>query len=401
MDFEYTKEEEAFRQEVRDWYRENLPEGWIEGDRDLPEDREEREEFLLDWQRKLYDARLTAIHWPEEYGGRDASLKKQLIHRQEKARFDPPEEIAIVGIQLVGPAIEDGGTEEQKERFLKNILKGEELWCQGYSEPNSGSDVANLQCRAYDEGDHFRIDGKKIWTTNAHRADWCFLLTRTDTEGPKYHGITVLLVDMSQDEVIAEPIRQANNEASFNEVYFDDAVAKKEHVVGEVDDGWRVAMTQLAFERLALSQALTLEQRLKELVEFCHNTNRDGKPLSEHPHVRQELAELHTRFQAAKLTFFRNGSTQIHTGEAGSEVSFGKLYDNEVNKDFQRFRLKLLGPEGALRGDDQKAGDWQAGFLSDFGRRIGGGTQDVQRNIIGERVLDLPKGLQNMDVGSD
>jgi alkylation response protein AidB-like acyl-CoA dehydrogenase len=160
-------------------------------------------------------------------------------------------------------------------------------------------------------------------------------------------------------------------------------------------------MTQLAFERLALSQALTLEQRLEELVEFCQNTTRDGKPLSEHPHVRQELAELHTRIQAAKLTFFRNVSKQIHKGEAGPEVSFGKLYDNEVNKDFQRFRLKLLGPEGALRGDDQMAGDWQEGFLSDFGRRIGGGTQDVQRNIIGERVLDLPKGLQNMDVGSD
>ncbi len=395
MDFEYTAEEKAFRQELRDWYRENLPDGWLEGERDVPAEDPAREEFLLDWQRKLYDARLAAIHWPEEYGGRDASLKKQLIYRQEKARFDPPADIATVGVQLVGPAIEAAGTEAQKERFLRNILKGEELWCQGYSEPGSGSDLASLQCRAYDEGDHFRINGQKIWTTNAHRADWCFLLTRTDESGPKYHGITVLLVDMSQEAVTAEPIRQATNEASFNQVYFDDAVAAKDHVVGDVDDGWNVAMTQLAFERIALSQSLTLEQRLDEVIEFCRTTTRNGTPLTEDPHVRKKIAELHTRIQAAKVTFFRNVSRQISDGEAGPEVSFGKLYDSQISKDLQRFRLKLLGPEGSLWGDDPSDGEWQTNFLSDFGTRIGGGTSDIQRNIIGERVLGLPKGIQN------
>ncbi len=399
MDFEYTDEDQAFRTEIRTWYRENLPDGWFEGDRSLPVDSEaERQEWRKEWQEKLAADRMTAMHWPEEYGGRGLDLKKQLIHRQEKARIQPPPEISTVGIDLVGPAILASGTDAQKDRFLDPILTGDELWCQGYSEPESGSDLASLQCRAYDEGDHWRINGQKIWTSNARQADFCYLLTRTDTSGPKYHGITALLVDMDQDAITVEPIRQPTDEATFNETFFDDAVAPKDRVLGEVNEGWSVAMNQLGHERVALSQSLQLEQTLKELVEFCETTTRDGRRLSEDPLVRQEIADLQTRVRAAKLTSYRNISIQIKEGGVGPEASFGKLFDNEVAKDLQRFAVNLLGPEGALWGDDASDGEWQSNMLGVFTRRIGGGTQDVQRNIIGDRVLGLPKSLHNMEV---
>ena len=393
MNFEYTQEQEEFRQELRTWYRENLPDGWIEGDRNLPDDEEEREEFLSDYQRRLYEDNWAAIHWPEEYGGRDASMIEQLIYVQEKARADPPDEINEMGVELVGPALLEYGTEEQKDRFLEPMLTGEERWCIGYSEPNTGSDLASLQCEAVDEGDHFRINGQKIWTTNAHKADWCYLFTRTDDSGPKHHGITALIVDMHQDGVSTERIRQITEEADFNQVYFDDATAPKENVLNEVDQGWPVAMKQLTSERIALSQAFDLEYRMEELIELCKTKTRDGKTLAEHPHIRQKLANLDTRVEAAKLTYLRNVSRQMNGEDIGAESSFGKLYDSQLAAELERFRMELFGPESSLWGDDVSDDPGQK-LLTTFSYRIGGGTSDIQRNIIGERVLGLPKGDQ-------
>lgn len=394
MDFDYTPEQEAFRQEVKSWYEENLPEGWLEGDRNIPDDPDEREEFLRDWQRKLYEGGWAGIHWPEEYGGRGATLMEQVIYNEVTSRMDPPPTINSLGIGFVGPTIVAAGTEEQKERFLSNILNGEEIWCQGYSEPGSGSDLASLQCEAVDEGDHFRINGQKIWTSSAHLADWCFLLTRTDDSESKHHGITALLVDMSQDAISTDRIHQATDSRSFNQVYFDDAIAKKEHVVGEVDDGWRVAMQLSAFERVALTQAYSLERRLEEVIDYCKSENRDGEPLSEKPWVRQKIAELDTRIQAGKLTYLRNVSKQMKSGAPGPEGSMDKVYTGEISQDLERFRSKLLGPEGTLWGDDSQNGAWVERFVGSYGSLIAGGTPDIQRNIIGERVLGLPKDIK-------
>jgi alkylation response protein AidB-like acyl-CoA dehydrogenase len=393
MELEFTPEQEEFREELRTWYEENLPDGWLEGERDIPDDPDEREAFLREWQRKLAEGGWAGVHWPEEYGGRGATVVEQLIFNEESARIDPPPAINTIGIDYVGPTLIAAGTEEQKERFVPNILDGEEVWCQGYSEPETGSDLASLQTKAIDEGDHYRIDGQKIWTSNAHYADWCFLLARTDDSGPKHHGITAFLVDMDQDAISYERIEQIREGSTFNQVYFDDAVAEKDMIVGDVDDGWRVAMQLSAFERSALTQAFTLEQNFDELLEYCKSETRGGQPLSEDPVVRQELAEMDARIQSGKLTYYRNVSKQMETGEPGPEGSMGKVYTGEIRRDLERLRTRLMGPEGALWGDDSHGGEWQSDYLGTFGALIAGGTSDIQRNIIAERVLGLPKDL--------
>ena len=232
MDFEYTEDQERFRQELREWLRENLPDGWAAGERPETNGPEENVEFLLDWQRTLYEGGWAGLHWPEEYGGADASLLEQVIYNQETARVDAPARINAIGIDFVGPTLMEVGTDEQKERFLPKILSGEELWCQGYSEPDAGSDLASLSLSAERSGDEFLLNGQKVWTSYAHVADWCFLLTRTDDSGPKHHGITVFLVDMDQEGIRTEPIHQITDEKDFNEMFFDDAVAR------EIRSGW-------------------------------------------------------------------------------------------------------------------------------------------------------------------
>lgn len=226
------------------------------------------------------------------------------------------------------------GTDEQKERFLPKIISGEELWCQGYSEPDAGSDLASLSLSAERNGDEFLLNGQKVWTSYAHVADWCFLLTRTDDSGPKHHGITVFLVDMDQEGIRTEPIHQITDETDFNEVFFDDAVAREEHIVGEIDEGWEVAMTLSAFEH-SMSDVFSIEQRWRSLVEFCEEHERDGKPLAEHTHVRRELAQLHTRIQAGKLTHYRNVSKQMETGVPGPEGSMDKVFNNQTERSWR------------------------------------------------------------------
>ena len=390
MDFEYTEDQERFRQELREWLRENLPDGWQAGERPGTDDPEENVEFLLDWQRTLSEGGWAGLHWPEEYGGADASLLEQVIYNQETARVDAPARINAVGIDFVGPTLMELGTEAQKERFLPKILSGEELWCQGYSEPDAGSDLASLSLSAERNGDEFLLNGQKVWTSYAHVADWCFLLTRTDDSGPKHHGITVFLVDMDQDGIETKPIHQITDETDFNEVFFDDAVAREEHIVGEIDEGWEVAMTLSAFEH-SMSDVFSIEQRWRSLVEFCREHERDGTPLAEHTHVRRELARLHTRIQAGKLTHYRNVSKQMETGVPGPEGSMDKVFNNQTEKKLENFARRLLGANNALWTDGPDGGQWVTDLLMPYGKMIAGGTKDVQRNIIAERVLGLPK----------
>ncbi len=390
MDFEYTDEHEAFRMELREWLEENLPDGWLEGDRDIPADIDEREQFLRDWQHKLYEDNWAGIHWPEEYGGRGASLIEQTIYREEMARVDPPPTINAIGISFVGPTLVAAGTEAQKERFVPNILNAEEIWCQGYSEPEAGSDIAGLTTRAEKEGDQWVINGQKIWTTNAHFADYCFLVTRTDFSGTKHEGITALLVDMDQEGVTTEPIHQASDSHGFNQMYFDDAVADEDMVVGEVGKGWEVVMTLSAFEHSTTS-IYSLEQTYKDILEYCRTETRNGKPLIEDPQIRQQLADLDARILAGKATHLRNVSKRSATGTPGPEGSMDIVVSDDLRVDLWDFAMNVLGPEAALWEDGPDDGDWGTSYVGAYGTWIAAGTGDIQRNIIGERVLGLPK----------
>ncbi len=395
MDFDFTEEQQAFRHEFRSWLEDNLPEGWLEGERRRLEDPDRRETFLREWQRKLSEGGWAGIHWPEEYGGRGAGLLEQVIYNQEKARVDAPPALNTIGLGMVGPTLMKVGTEAQKDRFLPPMLTGEEIWCQGYSEPEAGSDLASLGTRAEDDGEDYVINGQKIWTSFAHLADWCFLLARTEDTEEKRAGLTTMLVDMDQEAISVEPIHSINDTRTFNQVYFDDAVAKKEHRVGEEGKGWQIAITLLAFERMALSNVFSLERRWRELRDFCREQTRGGRPLSEDPRVRQRLAEFDTRIQALKLTYYRNISKQVQTGDPGPEGSMDKVGTTELMLEMENFAVGLLGPRSSLWGGDHPVfGRWQYDYLSSFGQVIAGGTADIQRNIIGERVLGLPRDVR-------
>lgn len=393
MQLEYTENEEAFRRELRDWLARNLPDGWTDGNREVLRDPDRRVEFLREWQRKLFEGSWAGIHWPEEYGGRGASLIEQMIYDQETARMETPPVLNSLGIDLVGPTLMEVGTEYQKERFLPKILSGEEIWCQGYSEPNAGSDLASLQTEAVEENGRFVINGQKIWTSYAHVADWCFTLTRTDDSGDKHHGITALIVDMDQEGVTTEPIDQINGKREFNQVYFDDAVADREHLVGEKDEGWDAAMVLSAYEHTT-SYTFKLEQRFEKLVEHCRTNSRNGDLLIEDPVIRRRLAKLYAKVEAAKLTHLRNVSSHIATGTPGPEGSMDRVYSTELKQELEDFATNVLGPNSALWEDSVDDGKWITEYLYSFSRTIAGGTSDIQRNIIGERVLDLPRGFR-------
>lgn len=394
MDFSYTDSQESFRDELRVWLEENVPDGWLNGEPELPADDDERTAFLTDWQRTLADGNWAGVHWPEEYGGRGASLLEQTIYREEMARINAPPQINLIGINLVGPTLIEAGTEEQKQRFVSNILRAEEIWCQGYSEPEAGSDVASLTTRAERNGDEWVINGQKIWTSYAHIADWCLLVTRTDSSGEKHEGLTVLLVDMDQDGVTTEPIHQANDDRSFNQVYFDDAVTTADMVLGEVDEGWDVVMTLSAYEH-GMTSIYSIEQRYLDLLEYCRTETRGGTPLIEKPRIRQQLADFDARIQAAKVSHYRNVSKQMETGKPGPEGSMDLVVSDELRIDLLNFAVDVQGPAATLWENGDADFDETTGYIRSYGSWIAAGTGDIQRNIIGERVLGLPKDIKS------
>jgi alkylation response protein AidB-like acyl-CoA dehydrogenase len=389
MDFEYKPEHEEFRRELREWLERNLPDGWIEDGQEIP-DGKERIQFLQDWQRQLYDGNWAGVHWPEAYGGRGVSDIEQMIYREEMARARTPPQLNFVGIELVGPTLIEEGSEAQKDRFLSNILSGEEIWCQGYSEPDAGSDIASLTTRARKEDNEWIINGQKIWTSFAHLADWCFLVARTDMSGSKHEGITTLLVDMSQDAITTEPIHQASDRKDFNQVYFDDAVAAEKNVVGEVHNGWDVVMTLSAFEH-GMTKIFSIEQDYYDILEYCRSETRNGETLLADPTVRRQLADIDARIQAAKLSHYRNVSKHKNTGVPGPEGSMELVIADEIRNDLTNFAMNVRGPATSLWEDSPDDGQCVEDYLESYGLWIAAGTGDIQRNIIGERVLGLPK----------
>ena len=379
-------DDEAFRAEARGWLTDKLGgEFAIVRGRGGPGDEHALFEERAAWERALGAASWIGIGWPREYGGRGLSLSQQVIFFEEYARAQGPGRVGIVGEGLLGPTIVHFGTDEQKRRFLPGILAGTEIWCQGYSEPDAGSDLANVQTVASRDGDEWVITGQKVWTSLAHWADWCFVLCRTDRDAAKHRGISYLLVPMRQAGIEIRPIVQLTGTSEFNEVFFDDARTEAENVVGGVNEGWKVAMGTLAFERGAstLGQQLDFENELHAIIEVARKAGRTGDPV-----LRQRIAAAWIGLRTMRFNALRSLASLEH-GEMTALTSVHKLYWATVHRAMGELAVDVLGAEGAIAENGLTA--FQRLFLYSRADTIYGGSNEIQRNVIGERALGLPK----------
>jgi alkylation response protein AidB-like acyl-CoA dehydrogenase len=396
LDFTLTPDQEAFRQRVRTWLEANIPDDWTKfGLSEVP--RPEAYAFLRKWQATLYDAGFIGITWPTEYGGQGLTFVEEMILHQEMALQKSPPMLNVLGVGMAGPTIIAYGTEEQKKRYPAKILSCEEIWCQGYSEPNAGSDLASLQTRAVKDGEHWVINGQKVWTSLAHIADWMMLLARTDPDAPKHKGITYFLLDMKTPGVTVKPLKQLTGDAEFNEVFFDNVRVHESRVLGGVNNGWAVGLTTLMYERLALGFGLQVRLRISvdQLVDMARRMEKNGRSVTQDPVMRQKLAQLWIDTESLKYTGAR-AVTRLLKGELpGPEASAGKMMWVETHQRLQELAMEIQGPYSQLARGAAAAvdgGGWQYGFLRSRANSIEGGTTEIQKNIIGERVLGLPKG---------
>jgi alkylation response protein AidB-like acyl-CoA dehydrogenase len=391
MNFDFTPEQEAFRKEVRAWLEANLPDD-LRG-RAFAASRADREgvDRLRAWQRRMHEAGYVGLDWPREFGGRGATLVEQVILFQEMARAECPQFVNRGGLSMLGPTLMKYGTPAQQRRFLPRILTAEDLWCQGFSEPNAGSDLANLQTRAVRQGDHYVVNGQKVWTSMAHVADWCFLLARTDPDAPKHKGISFLLVDMQSPGITVRPLRQMTGEAEFNEVFFDQVRVPVENLVGRENEGWAVAITTLAWERdlLTFIRQISLRNALQRLVRLVRERGRGADPI-----VRQKVAALWIGEQALQLNAYRSLTRILRGGEPGPEGSTSKLFWSQLDQDLAQVAAEVLGPYAQVKAGSAWApdeGQWEFYALLAQASGIRAGTSEILRNILGERVLGLPK----------
>ena len=384
---------EAFRSELRSWLADNIPDELrLEHAAQLPE--AERIEQLRAWQATLAAARWVGITWPNEYGGRGASIPQQIAYTEEMARAEAPQVVGSLGIGIAGPPLIAYGTEEQKQRFARRILTAEDLWCFGFSEPGAGSDLASLRTLALLDGDHFVVNGQKVWTTLAQHADWCMLLCRTDPQAKRRAGISCLLVDMKSPGITVRPLRQISGHAEFNEVFFENVRVPRELVVGEIDRGWEISLTTLNHERGANIPYQRLRQMLEGLLVLSRRRSLDG-PLAADPLVRQELAQLAIDIEVLRASTYRNVFDIMRTGQPGPGGSMLKLFWSELEQRLMQVAVSLAGPYGALDEHAPQAfdeGRWQYGVLWSRAASIYAGTSEVQRNIMAQRVLGLPRG---------
>jgi alkylation response protein AidB-like acyl-CoA dehydrogenase len=385
MDFKLTPEEEAFRAEVRAFLDENLP---PESERDGS--------FLLRWTRKVRERGWVGFSWPKEVGGGGGSLMQQVILKEEMARRKaPPLGSCFMGLAWVGPAIVEYGTEEQKRRFIPDILDSKYQWCTGYSEPGAGSDLAALQCRAVREGDEYVVTGQKIWTSIAMWSKWMILLVRTSTDPEDRHkGITCLLLPMDLPGITVRPIRNMAGGAMFAEVFFDGVRVPVENRLGEEGEGWRVTISALAHERSGISEVEGLRRQLDALVDLARRCRRGGRPAGEDRGIRRRLARADARIEAMRLNGLRFLTRQLRGEKLGSETSINKLHRANLELELGELALEIQGSAGPLAVGSPEAPDggrWQRYALSWAEVVIGGGTPNIQRNIIAERILGLPK----------
>ena len=397
MDLTLTPAEEKFRDECRAWLDVHVPQQWHDSAFRESLTPAGEIDFLKSWQQTLYNGGWVGLTWPREYGGRGATLMQQVIFNQEMARAKAPPLINVLGIIIAGPTIMVHGTEEQKRRYLPKILNAEEIWCQGFSEPNSGSDLASLATRASLDGDEFVVNGQKIWNSYAHISQQCLLLVRTDPSVPKHKGISALIVDMQSPGVTVKPLRQITGDAEFNEIFFDNVRVPRADLVGEIDDGWNVAITILMFERLNTASLLEIQTKiaLDELIDTARRTLRNGRPATEDPLIRQKLAQIYTDVEILRLSTYRSVARFQRGQRPGPEGSIDKLFWSETAQRLFEVAMEVLGTQGQLVKGSKWAvdsGHWSYQFLRSRADTVAGGTSEILRNIIGERVLGLPKG---------
>jgi alkylation response protein AidB-like acyl-CoA dehydrogenase len=355
-------------------------------------------DWARDWQRRLFDAGWLVPGWPPELGGRDASASEQMIYYEEMKRREISRSLNPQGLGIIAPSLRDAGTPEQQERWLLPTLRAEISWCLGMSEPGAGSDLASLKTRAVLDGDHFVVNGQKVWTSGAHHSDWCMCFVRTDPDAPKHKGISVLIIDMKTPGVEARPFAELTEPDyfDFNEVFFTDAVVPKEHLLGELNQGWALTNASLGHERamLWIDYAYDAQRALRALIALGERPGADGRPLREDPVFRDEVAGFHVDVQAMLLMGYR-GFSKFMKGRAAPEHSLLKLYGSETVQRLLQAGGEALGPDAldtAYNGPKMwREGSWFTQYLRSYAGTIPGGTSEIQRNIIAERVLGLPR----------
>lgn len=390
----------AFRQRLRSWLDSNVPgdPGFKLPQSFLEVESDRQFEFLRDWQKKLYEAGWLGFDVPEAYGGQGVDPERARVVTQELARARAPFLVNRIGLQWAGPVIQQFGTEEQKTKYLPGILSADEIWCQGFSEPNAGSDLASLQTRAVRTDDGWRVTGHKVWTTLAHVAAHMILLARTDPDKPKYNGLSYFLFPMRTRGVTVEPLVKMTGEGGFNQVFFDDAPCPRDALLGEEGQGWNVAIATLLFERGAAGGGMEGVAAIREgfayLVSLARRAIRDGRPAIEDPSIRDRIVELWVEIEALALAPRRAKVEGLSADRPLALPMMNKLVSSEVNQRLAELACELLGPEATLWLGDPHAPDaarWPRAYMNSFGMTIGGGTSEIQRNILGERVLGLPK----------
>jgi alkylation response protein AidB-like acyl-CoA dehydrogenase len=393
VDLNYAPEDERFRQHVRQWFAEHPP-----GPLATLDQKKE-------WQRKLYDAGFVGMGWPKEYGGQDARPMEQAIVAEEMARADVPGAINSLALGLLGPTLIVHGTAEQKQRYVPRMLTAEDIWCQLYSEPDSGSDLASLKTTAVRDGDRWVINGQKVWTSLGPIADFGMLLARTDPKVPKHKGISYFILDMHQPGVEVRPLKQITGSSEFAEIFFTNATLPAENIIGQAGQGWELAQTTLGFERggSVLARVTRHQANMRRLIEVARDVSRDSVSVLEDPVVRQKLGRMVVEVEVLRYAGFRILSKLEQGKRPGSESSVDKLYYSELDKRHQELVQDILGPYGqiekglpsdlslnssTMRGDDST---WAWNFLWSRAGTIYAGSSEIQKNIIGERVLRLPR----------
>jgi len=385
MDFKFSPEEEAFRDEVRAFLDANLPADANKNDF----------AFVAEWSRKVREKRWVGFSWPKEVGGGGGGIVEQVILKEEMSkRHAPALGTCFMGLAWVGPAIVQYGTEAQKQRFIPDILDGKYQWCTGYSEPGAGSDLASLQCRAVRDGDHYVVNGQKIWTSIAMWSKWMILLVRTDPHSAsKHEGITCLLVEMSTPGLTVRPIRNMSGGAMFSEVFFDGVRVPVENRLGEEGQGWSVTISALANERSGIAEVEGLKRTLDGVKDLARRSQRHGRPALEDPAIRRRIARAESRIEAMRLNGMRFLTKQLKGEPLGSETSINKLHRAELEIGLGELALEIEGTYGLLTAGSDVAvdkGRWQGFALNWPEVVIGGGTPNIQKNIIAERILGLP-----------
>src|SRR3984957_4113617 len=395
MDFQYTPEQEAYRAKVRSWLEANQPAKAESSDADSMGGDDRQWKRLKEWHQRLYKGGWMGLTWPKEYGGQKATFIEQVIFQQELGRLNLPFGVNILGVIMTGPALMQWGTDAQKKRYLEPIIAGDEIWCEGMSEPGAGSDLANIQMRAVLDGDNFIVNGQKVWTTVAHRADFCQLFVRTDPDVPKHKGMSALLVDMKSPGVVVKPLKQISGDAEFNEIFFEDVRVPKENLLGPLNAGWQVLVNTLMHERFGISETIGgTEGILAQLIEMAKTIPVDGRSAAGDDDIRQQIAQFAIEVAAKKYNGLRSLTKRLKGQQPGAESSIGKLNSTDLSQRMTKFATRLLGGYAMIERKSLFApdGDWMRRILNVEMLTIAGGTSAVQKNMIGERILQLPKG---------